>query len=95
MDADQYAEAPGYIMTSMVKGVDAAVFDAIKRAQDGKFKGGTDVIATVENTIGPPAQSRTTTAATPMRKNARLRRRRPFVWRDDFAMTSTLHPVQL
>ena len=26
-----------------------AVFDAIKRSQDGKFKGGTDVIATVEN----------------------------------------------
>jgi basic membrane protein A and related proteins len=26
-----------------------AVFDAIKRAQGGKFKGGTDVIATVEN----------------------------------------------
>jgi basic membrane protein A and related proteins len=32
-------------------GVDAdqAVFDAIKRVQDGSFKGGTDVIATVEN----------------------------------------------
>jgi basic membrane protein A len=36
-----------------------AVFDAIKRAQDDKFNGGTDVIATVENSgvglgkIGP------------------------------------------
>jgi len=28
---------------------DVAVFDAIKRVQDGSFKGGTDVIATVEN----------------------------------------------
>src|SRR5690606_37201272 len=28
VDADQYAEAPGHILTSMVKGVDAAVFDA-------------------------------------------------------------------
>ena len=26
-----------------------AVFEAIKRAQEGTFKGGTDVIATVEN----------------------------------------------
>ena len=26
-----------------------AVFDAIKRAQEGNFKGGTDVVATVEN----------------------------------------------
>ena len=26
-----------------------AVFNAIKRAQDGQFKGGTDVVATVEN----------------------------------------------
>ncbi|HVZ76618.1 MAG TPA: BMP family ABC transporter substrate-binding protein [Gemmatimonadaceae bacterium] len=40
VDADQYAEAPGYVLTSMVKGVDAAVFDAIKRVKDGTFKGG-------------------------------------------------------
>ncbi len=40
VDADQYEEAPGYILTSMVKGVDAAVFDAIKRVQDGTFHGG-------------------------------------------------------
>lgn len=40
VDADQYEEAPGHILTSMVKGVDAAVFDAIKRVQDGTFHGG-------------------------------------------------------
>ena len=39
-----------------------AVFNAIKRAQDGTFKGGTDVIHTVENDgvglgkIGPAGQ---------------------------------------
>jgi basic membrane protein A and related proteins len=38
-----------HILTSALKKVDVAVFDAIKRAQAGKFKGGTDVIATVEN----------------------------------------------
>jgi len=40
VDADQYAEAPGHILTSMVKGVDAAVYDAIRRVKDGTFRGG-------------------------------------------------------
>ena len=40
VDADQYSEAPGHIMTSMVKGVDAVTFDAIRRAREGTFQGG-------------------------------------------------------
>jgi basic membrane protein A and related proteins len=48
VDADQ-AYLGDHILTSALKKVDVAVFDAIKRAQDGKFKGGSDVIATVEN----------------------------------------------
>jgi basic membrane protein A len=48
VDADQ-AYLGDHILTSALKKVDVAVFDAIKRTQDGKFKGGTDVIATVEN----------------------------------------------
>jgi basic membrane protein A and related proteins len=40
VDADQYSEAPGHVLTSMVKGVDAAVFDVIKRVKDGTFEGG-------------------------------------------------------
>ena len=40
VDADQYREAPGYIMTSMVKGVDAVTFDAIRRVREGTFRGG-------------------------------------------------------
>ena len=48
VDADQ-SYLGDHILTSALKKVDVAVFDAIKRAQDGKFKGGTDVIATVEN----------------------------------------------
>ena len=40
VDADQYSEAPGHVLTSMVKGVDAAVFDVIQRVKDGTFKGG-------------------------------------------------------
>jgi basic membrane protein A and related proteins len=48
VDADQ-AYLGDYILTSALKKVDVAVFEAIKRAQAGSFKGGTDVIATVEN----------------------------------------------
>ena len=40
VDADQFSEAPGYIMTSMVKGVDAVTFDAIRRVREGTFRGG-------------------------------------------------------
>lgn len=40
VDADQYAEAPGFILTSMVKGVDQAVYDAIRQVKDGTFRGG-------------------------------------------------------
>jgi basic membrane protein A len=61
VDADQ-AYLGDHILTSAQKKVDVAVFDAIKRAQDGKFKGGTDVIHTVANggvglgKIGPAGQ---------------------------------------
>jgi len=40
VDADQYAEAPGHVLTSMVKGVSAAVFDQIARVKNGTFRGG-------------------------------------------------------
>ena len=40
VDSDQFAEAPGFVLTSMVKGIDEAVFDAIKRVKDGTFQGG-------------------------------------------------------
>jgi basic membrane protein A len=48
VDADQ-AYLGDHILTSALKKVDVAVFNSIKRAQEGSFKGGTDVIATVEN----------------------------------------------
>src|SRR6185503_804805 len=52
VDADQYQEAPGFVLTSMVKGVDAAVFDAIKRAREGTFKGGVYSFGLAENGVG-------------------------------------------
>ncbi len=40
VDSDQYHEAPGYILTSMTKVVDNAVFDIIRAAKDSTFSGG-------------------------------------------------------
>ncbi|MGH2575406.1 MAG: BMP family lipoprotein [Ignavibacteria bacterium] len=40
VDSDQHDEAPGFILTSMIKGVDIAVYETIKRTKDGTFKGG-------------------------------------------------------
>jgi basic membrane protein A and related proteins len=48
VDADQ-GYLGDHILTSALKKVDVAVFEAVQRAQEGNFKGGTDVIATVEN----------------------------------------------
>jgi basic membrane protein A len=48
VDADQGYLGP-HVLTSALKKVDVAVFQAVKRTQEGKFKGGTDVVATVAN----------------------------------------------
>jgi basic membrane protein A len=47
VDADQGYLGP-QVITSALKKVDVAVFDAIKAAQDGSWKGGADVVATVK-----------------------------------------------
>jgi basic membrane protein A and related proteins len=48
VDADQ-SYLGDHILTSALKKVDVAVFEAVQRVQEGNFKGGTDVIATVKN----------------------------------------------
>jgi basic membrane protein A and related proteins len=61
VDADQ-GYLGEHILTSAIKKVDQAVFQAVERAQKGQFEGGTDVIATVENggvglgELGPEGQ---------------------------------------
>src|SRR5664279_3272650 len=52
VDADQYDEAPGFILTSMVKGVDAVVYDQIGRVRDGTFHGGIYEYGLAENGVG-------------------------------------------
>lgn len=52
VDADQYDEAPGRVLTSMVKGVDAVVFDQIGRVRAGTFRGGIFQYGLAENGVG-------------------------------------------
>ena len=52
VDADQYNEAPGFVLTSMVKGVDNAVFDTIKRVKEHRFKGGIYQYGLAEDGVG-------------------------------------------
>lgn len=40
VDSNQDSIKPGFILTSMIKGVDVAVYDTIKQAQAGHFTGG-------------------------------------------------------
>jgi basic membrane protein A len=51
VDADQYGEAPGFVLTSMVKRVDQAVYDAVGRAKDGTFRGGVRQLGLAEQGV--------------------------------------------
>lgn len=52
VDADQYKEAPGFILTSMVKNVDVSVFDTIKDLVNGNFTSGIKSFGLKENGVG-------------------------------------------
>ena len=52
VDADQYAEAPGHVLTSMVKGVDEAVFDIIELVKEHRFRGGIYQLGLAEHGVG-------------------------------------------
>jgi basic membrane protein A len=52
VDADQYREAPGHVLTSMVKRVDNAVFDVIQRVKENRFAGGIYNFGLAEDGVG-------------------------------------------
>jgi basic membrane protein A len=52
VDTDQREEAPGHVLTSMIKGIDVAVFDAITRMRAGTLKGGVVSLGLAEGGIG-------------------------------------------
>jgi basic membrane protein A and related proteins len=51
VDADQYDEMPGTVVTSMIKRADVAVFEAIRAASEGRFEGGMHVFGLREGGI--------------------------------------------
>lgn len=52
VDADQYGEAPGYVLTSMVKGIDESVFQAVKAVKENRFQGGIQQFGLAERGVG-------------------------------------------
>ncbi len=52
VDADQYAEAPGHVLTSMVKRVDVAVYETIKRVKNHAFRGGIYEFGLAQDGVG-------------------------------------------
>jgi len=51
VDADQAAEAPGLVLTSMTKNVDVVVFQEIAAAISGRFQGGVRVLGLAEGAV--------------------------------------------
>lgn len=50
-DADQWAEAPGHVLSSMVKGVDVVVYDTIAAVKAGEFRSGLRVFGLAESGV--------------------------------------------
>ena len=48
VDVDQYALAK-HVLTSALKRVDVGIFDAVKQAKSGKFRGGSDLLFDLNN----------------------------------------------
>src|SRR6185436_14802497 len=49
VDADQFDEMPGVVVTSMIKRGDVAVFDIVKDVVEGHFRGGMRVFGLAED----------------------------------------------
>jgi basic membrane protein A len=52
VDADQYDEMPGTVLTSMVKRGDVAVFDAIRAVVEGRFVSGVHELGLRDGAVG-------------------------------------------
>jgi len=52
VDSDQFHVAPCCVLTSMLKKVDVAVYDTIKKVTEGKFEGGVHEFGLVDDGVG-------------------------------------------
>jgi basic membrane protein A len=51
VDSDQWSEAPGHVLTSVLKRVDVAVFEVIRRTLQGEFPSGVQVLGLKEGAV--------------------------------------------
>jgi basic membrane protein A len=51
VDADQYDEMPGTVVTSMIKRADVAVFDTIQATLEGRFEGGMRIFGLAQDGV--------------------------------------------
>ena len=52
VDSDQHDEAPGFILTSMVKRVDTAVLETIREVKEGRWSGGVHTFGLESDGVG-------------------------------------------
>jgi basic membrane protein A len=52
VDSNQNGVKPGFVLTSMVKRVDNAVYDIVKEVVDGRFRGGFHVYGLDSDGVG-------------------------------------------
>lgn len=52
VDSDQWSEAPGHVLTSVMKRVDVAVFEVIRLTLEGNFPSGIQVLGLKEGAVG-------------------------------------------
>ncbi|MCU0373246.1 MAG: BMP family ABC transporter substrate-binding protein [Ignavibacteria bacterium] len=52
VDLDQYSEAPGFVLTSMVKIVDVIIFETLRDYKNGQFRGGIRSLGLKEKGVG-------------------------------------------
>jgi basic membrane protein A len=52
VDADQFNEAPGHVLTSMIKRVDNAIFDTVAQVKERRFSGGIHQFGLAEHGVG-------------------------------------------
>ncbi len=52
VDTDQSSQAPGLVLTSMLKNIDIAVFESVKSCVEGSFKGGLKSLGLKEQGVG-------------------------------------------
>lgn len=51
VDADQWAEAPGRVLTSMTKNEDVALFEVVRALRDGRWQGGVQSFGLKERSV--------------------------------------------